>query len=142
LTPYAAEALLPIIYGVSSSSSAPEGVGGSVAEGLLLGWQTFWKEIFLSTVFVLGFLVLPEIFRVNHKPPHYAFYCLLPLMLFQVPDLGPSFSPSTLHALWYTSRGEVLKQYNISSIQYEHVFGPVLGGVLAGTIMVFLFPDD
>lgn len=88
---------------------------------------------------------------------------------------GTTLSPSSLYALWYSSREEVLQTYQVGSqpaspqplsqtgpgcwlmthagcccvrphqvdtIQYEHVFGPILGGFLAGAVMVFLFPDE
>jgi hypothetical protein len=30
----------------------------------------------------------------------------------------------------------------VDTLQYEHVFGPMLGGFCAGAVMVFLFPDE
>jgi hypothetical protein len=55
---------------------------------------------------------------------------------------GASFSPASLYALWYSSRDKVMDLYNYDSIQYEHVFGPMLGAFLAGVMMVYLFPDE
>lgn len=50
--------------------------------------QTFGKEILLNAVFVLGFLVLPEVLAVNRRPAHWAWLALLPLLAYRLPDQG------------------------------------------------------
>jgi hypothetical protein len=48
----------------------------------------FGKEILLNAVFVLGFLVLPEVVAVNRRPGHWAWLALLPLLVYRLPDQG------------------------------------------------------
>lgn len=39
---------------------------------------------------------------------------------------GPTFAPSLLYALWFGSRESTALAHGIETIQYEHVFGPIL----------------
>lgn len=50
--------------------------------------QMFVKEIVVNALFVLGFLVLPEILSVNRRPTWWAWLALLPLLRCQMPDQG------------------------------------------------------
>lgn len=106
---YAAQALLPIMYGVKSPSPV-----------LLLGWWVFVKEILVTACFVLALLVLPEVLLVNRVPREYAYACLLPLLLVGLPDQTPAFSPAELFSLWFTSRDTLREVHGVTSIQYEH----------------------
>jgi hypothetical protein len=108
---YSAQALLPIMYG---------GSNGDVAPLLLLGWWVFIKEILVTALFVLGLLVLPQVFIINHLPRQYTFACLLPLMLIRLSDQTPAFAPATLFSLWFTSRDTLRAVHGMTSIQYEH----------------------
>lgn len=130
---YSARALLPIIYGGSNGDAAPL---------LLLGWWVFIKEILVTALYVVGLLVLPQVFIINHLPRQCTYACLLPLLLIRLPDQTPAFAPATLFSLWFTSRDTLRAVHGMTSIQYEHVFGPILGGFLAGGVMVACFPDD
>lgn len=104
---YAAQALLPIVYGDKSPV-------------LLLGWWVFVKEILATACFVLTLLVLPEVLLLNRIPRHYAYACLLPLLLVGLPDQTPAFSPAELFSLWFTSRDTLRESHGVTSIQYEH----------------------
>lgn len=104
--------------------------------------QSFIKEIIVAVVFVLGYLVVPEVLKVNKQPTWIAWVLLLPLLLVRVPDQATALSPASIYALWYGSRDLVMAKFQQDSIQYEHVFGPLLGGFFAGAMMVGLFPDE
>jgi hypothetical protein len=109
---YSAQALLPIMYGGASN--------GVTSPMLMLGWWVFIKEILVTALFVLGLLVLPELFVLNRLPRRYAYACLLPLLLVRLPDQTPSFVPATLFSLWFTSRDTLREVRGVTSIQYEH----------------------
>jgi hypothetical protein len=111
--------------------------------------QMFAHEIVVNCAFVLGFLVLPEILRVNRRPTRWAWLALMPLLRCKLPDqctyanmlgnrnrnrggrnqlsnsyypripTGPTFAPSLLYALWFASRNKVLET-GMDTIQYEH----------------------
>ena len=55
---------------------------------------------------------------------------------------GAAYCPAYLYGLWFSSRDVVRKLFNTDTIQYEHVFGPAVGGFLAGVIMIYFFPDE
>jgi hypothetical protein len=48
----------------------------------------FFKEIGVTLVFVLGYLVIPELVKVNNRPEYWAWLLLAPLLLVKLPDSG------------------------------------------------------
>jgi hypothetical protein len=107
----AAQALLPVMYGTSVDKANAS---------MLMGWWVFVEEILVTFVFVLSFLVVPELLLVNRLPRKYANVCALPLLLVRLPDQTPAFSPAALFSFWFTSRDALHKTYGIASVQYEH----------------------
>lgn len=59
----------------------------------------FAKEIAATALFVLGFLVLPEVLRVNRRPAWWAWLALLPLLRCRMPDQG-TYTPSIAAVAW------------------------------------------
>ena len=50
--------------------------------------QMFFKEIILTSIYVAGYLVIPEIAKINRLPIWVAWLLLLPLLFVNVPDQG------------------------------------------------------
>jgi hypothetical protein len=99
----------------------------------------FFREIFVNTLFVVGLLVLPELLKINGIKRGFALLVLYPLYSFSVDaDSNSSvFSPNTLYMLRICQRHE-----DLPLTQWNHLLGPIIGGVIGGRIMRKAFPDE
>eukprot|EP00815_Leptocylindrus_aporus_P009624 CAMPEP_0116063438 /NCGR_PEP_ID=MMETSP0322-20121206/8422_1 /TAXON_ID=163516 /ORGANISM="Leptocylindrus danicus var. apora, Strain B651" /LENGTH=367 /DNA_ID=CAMNT_0003549071 /DNA_START=271 /DNA_END=1374 /DNA_ORIENTATION=+ len=99
------------------------------------------RETAVTSAFCVGLLVIPVLLHLN-KMPVFLFSTLIlsPLYLISVDihtEMASSFSPDLIYALRCVSRHEEMPLR-----QSGHLFGPMIGGAIAGYIMATYFPDD
>lgn len=99
----------------------------------------FLREIFITTLFVVGLLIIPALLQINGIKRGYALLALYPLYSFSVDAnlTGSVFSPNMLYALRFVNKYE-----EVPFAQWSHVLGPMIGGIIAGRIMRSTFPDE
>jgi len=95
-------------------------------------------ETISNAFWTVGLLVVPELLRINGIRRWYAIFIICPLYSMGVDADGkPSvFSPNLIYALRC-----VVKHEEVPITQFSHLLGPILGGILGGKIMIYLFPD-
>jgi len=95
-------------------------------------WQDFLREAAVNALFVVGFLVLPELLRVNKFRSWIAFFLLYPLynMPVDAEGMGSTLGPTIVYGLEF----DLHDWYRIAGIMG--------GGIVAGIIMRTIFPDD
>ena len=101
--------------------------------------EDFLREIFITTLFVVGLLIIPSLLQINGIKRGYALLALYPLYSFSVDgnSTGSVFSPNMLYALRFVNKHE-----EVPFAQWSHVLGPMIGGIIAGRIMRSTFPDE
>lgn len=99
----------------------------------------FVRETLVNALFTVGLLVIPELLRINGIRRGYALLILYPLYSFSVDADGTAsvFGPNLIYSLRCVSKHE-----EVPITQWSHLLGPILGGVIGGSIMSNMFPDD
>jgi hypothetical protein len=97
--------------------------------------QDGFRELFVTTIFTVAVQVVPVLLRLNRGPVWLTLLLVYPLYTYGVDSAGraSTLSPSILLAL--------AKQSVVRSL-LSRCFAQMLGGVLAGQIMLVYFPDD
>ena len=96
------------------------------------------KESIVVCIYVCTVIGVPDVLEVNRLPAYLLSVPIVPLLLVKVPDIGSTFNPAAVYALWYIN-GNTSGPWHF---QAEHMIGPILGSVAAGIICSKLFPDD
>ena len=137
--------LASVVGALALNILLPGIVATNALSPLIFSEDNFWitdflREAFITAMFCIGMLVLPEMFRLNKFP---IIICttiiFIPVYLYSVDaeGMGSSFSPDLIYALRLLSRYE-----EVPLRQSSHLFGPMLGGALGGYIMSQYFPDN
>ena len=97
------------------------------------------RETFANALFTVGLLVIPELLRINGIRRGYALLILYPIYSLSVDADGKAsvFGPNLIYALRCVSKHE-----EVPITQWSHLLGPILGGIVGGSIMSNAFPDD
>ena len=102
----------------------------------------FVSEVIICAAFVISVRVVPELLWLNRY--HWAWITTIvyPIFILSVDagGMGSALCPDLIYALQYIRQ----KEEGIGALPAgisSHVLGPILGGVLGGRIMTWVFPD-
>lgn len=97
------------------------------------------REAVVTALFVVGFLVLPTLLKVNKLPPWVTVVLLYPVYGMGVDSggMGSTFGPNVVYALQDSVSQQEQEQPN-----FHRTGGVLMGGLLAGLVMRNVFPDD
>lgn len=100
------------------------------------------REMLVTCIFCVAFLVLPQLFAVNRLPKWSCVLLLYPIYNMTVDSIGKgsTFGPNVLYALSALSPSP---ETNIILTQtLSQLVASISGGVLGGLVMQRFFPDD
>lgn len=99
--------------------------------------QDGFHELFVTTIFTVALQVVPVLLRMNRVPVWVTLLLVYPLYTYGVDSAGraSTLSPSILFTLGSAKQ-------NVLHCFVCRCLAQMLGGVLAGQIMLVYFPDD
>jgi glycerol uptake facilitator-like aquaporin len=104
--------------------------------------QAMTREVLVTCIFCVAFLVLPQLFAVNKLPKWSCVLLLYPIynMTIDANGKGSTFGPNVLYTLSALSTSPETNMILTQTL--AQLVGSIFGGVLGGLVMQRFFPDD